>query len=329
MAVGLSPDTIANVGPVVANTMNLSWSDDRLKVVEWINDYRNLLYTLYDDFKLFDNIFHCICVTEFPQVCSTCCHPTYRGVTLPSDVLAPEAVYAYGSPLTIRSKWRESHTGTGGCGSRHDLILMPEQFATERELTSVTKIKIFTEHEDDDGKHAYVEAIDSGGKNVKICFKLVGNGFAVSPKKIKKILSVSLPSERKGSLILSQADNYDLSIYDPWETVPLYQRLKLPDHCTDYAVLIQGTKRFRKIYFDHDIVEVGDVLVIKAAAKYFKFGEAGGDAKEIASSEYHLSNMRRFLTGLMSRHRGSATQDGSPFKGRPITKTTRLPGYCR
>lgn len=330
MAVGLSPTTVAIAGPIMANAMNLSWEDDRATVLEWINDYRNLLYTLYDDFKLFDNVFHCICVTEFPQVCTFCCPETYRGITLPDDILAVEAVYAYGRPLTLRSRWRESHVGIAGpCGVRYDAVLMAEQFSTERDLNSITRIKIFTEHEDDNDKHVYVEAIDSLGKNIKICFKLVGNGFAVSKKKIKKILSVSLPPDRKGSLTLAQADNYELSIYDPWETVPVYNRLKLPTHCTDYAVLIQGTKKFRKVYFDHDIVEVGDSLVIKAAAKYLKFGDAGGDAKEIQSSEYHLANMRKFLTGLMSRHRGNSIQDGSPFKGRPITKTTRLPGYCR
>jgi len=324
MSTGLSPITLLEAGPIMADAMDLSWTDDRLKVLGYVNKYRNLLHTLYDDFKLFDNIFHCIAVTEFPQICADCCHPTYRGVTLPNDILAVEAVYSYGHPLTIRSRWRESHTGIGIGRNRVETILMPEQFATERELTAVTRIKIFTEHEDDAGKHVYVEAIDSCGKPTKVCFKLIGNGFAVSRQKIKKILSVSLPADRKGSLILSQIDNYDLSIYDPWESVPSYRRLKLPA-CTN-VVLIQGAKKFRKIYFDHDIVEVGDALVIESAAKYFKYGDKGLDAKEINRAKSDLADMGKFLSGLMSRHTGKAIQDGSPFRGRPITKNSNL--YC-
>lgn len=324
----LDPIHLSEAGPIMAEAMDLSWTDDKVRVLGYVNKYRNLLYTLYDEFKLFDNIFHCICVTEFPQVCSTCCHPTYRGVTLPNDILAPEAVYAYNRPLTIRSRWRESHVGVGVSSyPKAESLLMAEQFPTERDLNSITRIKIFTEHEDDADKHVYVEAIDSCGKHTKICFKLIGNGFAISKQKVKKILSVSLPPERKGSLILSQSDNYDLSVYDPWETVPMYKRLKLPDNCKNYTVLVQGTKKFRKIYFNSDIVEVGDALIIESAAKYFKYGDKGTDAKEINRANLDLQNMGMFLKSLMSRHTGKAIQDGSPFKGRPITKNSNL--YCR
>ena len=324
----LSPTTVAIAGETMAEAMNQSWTEDRADVLKYINKYRNLLFNSYTKFKLFDNAFHCIQVAEFTQVCASCCPATYRGFTLPNDMEAVEAVYAYGQPLTIHSRWRESHIGiVDSSRTISGSLLMAEQFPTERDLNAVTKIKIYTEHADDENKFVYVEAIDSANKRVKICFKLIGNGFAVSRQKIKKILSVSLPPERKGSLILSQSDNYDLSIYDPWESIPQYRRYKLPDHCSEYTVLVQGTKRFRKVYFDHDIVEVGDELVIDSAAKFFKFGDTGTDNKEIGRATYDLNNMEKYLASLQARQIGNAKQDGSPFRGRPITKSTRLPGY--
>lgn len=315
MAIGLDPITLAEASPIMAEAMDLSWPEDKSKIIGYVNKYRNLLYTLYNDFKLFDNIFHCICVSQFDG---------YRGITLPNDVLSAEAVYAYGQPLTLRSRWQESHVGIQPRGFKYESIEMAEQFPTERDLITPSRLKVFTEHDDDAGKLLYVEAIDIDGKFVKVCFKLVGNGFTVSRQKIRKILSVSLPVGRKGAVTLAQIDGFELSIYDPWETVPAYRRLKLPEHCKSYSVILQGTKKFRKIYFDHDIVEVGDALVIESAAKYFKYGDKGTDTKEINRSNKDLQDMGNFLRGLMARHRGGSLQDASPFTGRPITKNSNL-----
>ena len=232
--------------------------------------------------------------------------------------------------MKLRSRWRESHTGIGVSSSgRIETIEMAETFATERDLQSIIKIKIFTENDNDNGKKAYVDVVDSTGRNRRLCFTLIGNGFAVSSVKVKKILSVVLPPSREGSLLLAQADGYELSAYDPWETVPSYRRFRVnTQHCPS-TVLVQGTKKFRNIYFDHDIVEVGNQLIIEEAAEYFKYTKGTKDQAEIKTGEYHLGKMKDYLAGEIARNRGNSIQDSSPFKGARITKTKTLPGYRR
>ncbi len=313
----LSPIPVSTAGPFVASILNKSWDSDRRECIETLNRVRLLLYTSYEKFKLFDDVFHCICVTSFNG---------YRGFTLPNDVLGVEAVYRHGVPLTLRSRWRESHTGFG-CGkqSRCEAVLMAETFATERDINKITKIKIFTEHEDDNGKKAFIEVIDASNRQKKIAFTLIGQGFAVSPVKVKKILSVSLPT-LVGSLLLAQDDGYELSNYAPWESVPNYRRMKISDGNCPAVVLVQGTRKFQKVYFDADVVEVGNQLIIEEATSYFKMQAGTSEAAELQASEFHLKKMAGYLTSEISRHRGNSIQDNGPLKTKPA-KRKQLPGY--
>jgi hypothetical protein len=327
MALGLDPVPVSVAGPVMAQALDLSWENDRLRVVDMINKYRSLLYTNYDKFKLFDNVFHCICISDFKQPCQPVCDG-YQGFTLPEDVLSVEAVYDYGSPMLLRSRWRESHVGIGVASSgRIETVEMAETFATERDLQEISKLKIFAENDNDNGKKVVIDVVDFRDQRRRLCFTLLGDGFAVSAIKVKKIISVSLPSGREGGLLLTQANGYELSNYDPWETVPSYRRFRVNTQNCPSSVLVQGTKRFRNIYFDYDIVEVGNRLVIESAGRYFKYTEGTKDQSEIKTGEYHLAKMKAYLVGEIARHRGNNIQDGSPFKGVSITRKKTLPGY--
>jgi hypothetical protein len=329
MALGLDPVPVSVAGPIMAQALDLSWESDKLRVVDMLNKYRSLLYTNYDKFKLFDNVFHCIRIADFKQPCQTGCED-YQGFTLPEDVLGVEAVYSYGSPMILRSRWRESHTGIGVASSgRIETVELAETFATERDLQEDSKLKIFAENDNDSGKKVVIDVIDSRDQRRRLCFTLLGDGFAVSPVKVKKIISVSLPSGREGSLLLTQANGYELSNYDPWETAPSYRRFRVNTSNYPSSVLVQGTKRFRNIYFDHDIVEVGNRLVIESAGKFFKYTEGTKDQAEIKTGEYHLAKMKGYLVGEIARHRGNSIQDSSPFKGASITRKKTLPGYLK
>ena len=327
---GLDPITVADAGPVLAEAMGLHWEQDRPEVVKYLNKYRELLYTMYDKFKLFDNVFHCISVTEFPQICAGDCQcDTYHGFTLPNDILSVEAVYSYGRPLTLRSRWRESHNGLGTRGSQISALEMAETFCTERDLTAPSRIRLFTEREEDAGKLVYVDVVTKAGRAQRICFKLVHEGWAVSTVLVGKIVNVSLPAGRLGSIKLAQSNGYELSAYTPSETVPNYRRMKVTAHCGCNVVLVQGVKRFQKIYFDHDIVEVGNGLIIESAGRYFKYGETTTEKNELQRAVFDKTEMAELMKGLIARHRGNAVQDNTPFKGGKTLRKKPLPGYIK
>lgn len=310
----------------MGDALGLKVSEDKPEIIKYVNKFRNVLYNSYASFELFNNVFHCIQVSTFKQDCTDCCSKCYEGFTLPPDIIAVEAIYNYGQPLTLNSRWRESHTGLGigGCG-RVNAVEMAEMFPTERDLQCGSTLKIFTEREEDADKCVHITVLTLQNKETTLTLRTISDGWAVTKQKVKKILSVSLPPDRVGSIILAQNDGYVLSEYAPWESVPSYRRFKISGTCNG-VVLVQGTRQFRKIYFDHDIVEVGDDLVIEAAGKYFKYGENTADANEIAVADRWLNNMGTQLNGLMARHRGKATQDGNPT-GFYRQKRKALPGY--
>lgn len=330
MALGINPITVAEAGPIVAEAMGFDWSADRAEVVKYINKYRLLVYTEYDKFKLFDDVFHTICVAKFKECNLGDCITEYQGFTLPEDVAGPEAVFSYGQSLKLRSRWREAHNGLGVDGlGRVEALMMAETFPTERDLQKTTKVKLFANSADDTGKVVNMEATDASGRLKKICFDLIGDSFVVSPVKLSKIHSISLPGNRKGSVRLMQDDGYELSEYTPWETVPSYRRMKLRSICPTGVVLLHGNRRYRDVFFDHDIVELGNRLIIEAASRYFKFGEATTEAKEINRAQLDRNEMERLILSEMSRFRGRAIQDENPYRGAAPVPRKSLPGYAR
>lgn len=318
----LSPITVLEAGPVVAEAYGLSWSDNRAEVVGIINKYRELLYTQYDKLQLFDNVFHRIRVEKYGCGCEQ-----YQGFTLPHDILSVEAVWDDGRSLTLHSRWREAHNGKGLTGTRVSTLEMAETFPTVRDLTITGKLKIFTEHADDAGKLVHMDVIQKGGRQKRLVFTLVHDGWAISPVRVERILSVSLPTERSGGIRLAQEDNRELSVYAPNESVPVYRRHKLATSCCSGSVVLQGVKRFVPVWFDHDVVEVGNRLALDAASRHFRFTLGGSDAKEIQTGEFWLGKLNGYLLGETARQRGGNIQDFSPLKLQKNKKT--LTGYAK
>ena len=329
MATGVNPITVAEAGPIMAKSMGLRWTEDRAEVVEYLNKYRQLLYSLYNQFRLFDDVFHCICLEDFRESCVGDCNTTYRGFTLPSDVMGAEVVFKYGLPLTLHSRWRESHTGIGVDvnTSRIGAVLMAEQFCTERDIRAACRLRVYAESADDEGKCVVIEGIGANGRSTKSKVTLTGDGVSVTGQIFGKVLSVALPSGRRGAVTLMDNDRRVLSVYTPSESVPLYRRMKVPASCNDSTVLLQGNKRFQNIYFDCDIVEVGNRLIIEAAGRYFKYGETTTEKKEIERANYDLARLGSLLQGDVMRQQGAAKQDGFPFSKQFRLRSKSLPGY--
>lgn len=333
MSTGLNPTTVARAGPIIADAFGLKWSEDRLEVMKVINKIRNKWFNLYEDFSLFNDLAYCMCVSTFRERCAINCGPRgvtdcYQGFTLPKDLAAVEAVWSHGMPLTTRSRWRETLVGLGPIGPRVETFEMAELFATERDMTEITSLKVFAEHPDDEGKHVVVKVIDCDGREKNLDFCLKGDVWAVISTKVREIREVSLPADRKGYVTLAQKDGHELSQYDPFETVPSYRRFKVALSNCPSTVKIQGVRRFTDVYFDHDIVEIGDILILESGARYFKYKDGTKDASEINMAEYHLNNMKTELAGLIARHRGNSRKDGAARQGRPLPRRIKkLPGY--
>ncbi len=318
----LSPITVLEAGPIVAEASGLRWLDNRAEIIGVINKYRELLYTQYDKLQLFDNVFHRVRVETYGCGCEQ-----YQGFTLPADILSVEAVWDDGRSLTLHSRWREAHNGKGLPNSRVSTLEMAETFPTVRDLNITGKIKIFTEHADDHGKLVHMDVVQKGGRQKRLVFTLEHDGWAVSPVRVERIISVSLPTERVGGLRLAQEDNRELAVYAPNESVPVYRRHKVTASRCSTSLVLQGVKRFVPVWFDHDVVEVGNRLALDAAARHFRYTQGGSDAKEIQTGEYWLTKLNGYLLGQSARQRGGNIQDYNPLKLQRTKKN--LPGLTK
>jgi hypothetical protein len=326
---GIDPITLAEAGPVMARAYGLDWEQDRNEVVRHVNRYRELLFSLYNTFKLFDSSYHCIEVSKYRINCQS--DGTYNGIALPPDIVSVEDAWENSEPMKIRSHWREGHSGVGLTTARKlDLIEVGQAFPTERDILCPAGIKIFAGGDDDGGKIVLVEGRDPDGKPLKAHIELIANGWSVTRRKrFAQIDRVALPPKRCGEVRIATADGHLLSVYAPWETVPSYRRFRVGHRCEASTIVIKGAKKFIPIFFDSDIVEVGNSLIIEAAGNYFKYDDSTTDANELKRADRDFGKMKSLLDGAISRHSGGAVQDGNPFRYRGKKQTKTLPGYRR
>lgn len=312
----INSTTLMKAAATIAPQLGKSLPKDREEVVEAVNKYRNLLYNMYASHKLFDNYKVCCCVQKFSNNCnnpSDPCDDFYYGITIPDDMAGVVAAWEYNEPMTLRSRWREAHVGisTGGLTKR-TLTQMPETSATERDLTTYSRLKIIANHDADEDKVVVIRGRDSNNSTITAHITLEVDGFKYTKSKFCKIDSVVLP-DLCGHIELQTEEGCTLSVYYPHEHVPCYRRFKINSGtCSAHAILVQGTRNYKPLAVDTDIVEIGDILIIEAAGRYFRYNENSTDQEDIRRAQYDLTTMKGLLDGLVARHRGRMIQDGSP-----------------
>lgn len=225
--------------------------------------------------------------------------------------------------MTLRSRWRESFTGRIPCGNTLSLSLMPQRYPTEREMKAPARLRFYAEHPDDCGKTVFMEA-RMRNKVQRLSFELSSDAWVQSVDPVHDIHNVVLPADLRGPVTIATEDNYELSTYAPWERVPSYARVKINSACPA-NIFIQGTRAYTPVYFDPDIVEVGDPNILEFMAQYIRFNKAK-DRKDQETSALALAQANKELDGLISRYTGRAIMDG-PRRG--VRRNGVLPGYER
>lgn len=331
---GIQPKTVAELGPIVAEALGLDWTDDRREVVDYINRGREDLYLMYPEFKLFTNKFYCLELSCFPNEClSVCsCSSHYMGVTIPDDIDGILAVWEDHEPLRMYSKWWEARVGRVSEGYPQTYMsttLVHEEFPTQRALQKPSELKFYANHRDDDEKELIIVVDTVFEKRKEFHVKLAGDGVTTIPELVNHIHSIVLPCDLKGEVTLSQDDGYILSEYCGYETIPSYRRLKVNVPCNSGKILLHGNQKFKPIYFDSDIVEIGSRRIWETIARFYRYGENSTDTEQLRKADMEEQRLRKLLRGALDRKRGNSDQDPSQFtrKRRSLIKSTPLSGY--
>lgn len=329
---GIQPDTVLNVGQIMADTLSLDWCRDRKEIIGYINKYREYLHLMYPDEKLFSNRFYCIEQECFPEDCKSCCScagDKYYGVTIPDDIDGILEVWEDHEPLRTYSKWWEGRVGIATVDRPRTTMsatLVHQQFPTRRPMQIPSILSLYANNKEDENKVVTLKVDTILGVNKEIKATLRGDGVVKTKEVVKAIHSIILPN-LCGTVTLLDSNNYELSEYNNYENVPSYRRLKISTPCNSGKIMIHGTQKFKPVWYDHDIVEVGSRLIVEAAARMFRYGENGTEADEINRSQLDEDKMKKLLRGALERRRGQSKQDGNMFHRQKLSSSPSLPGY--
>ena len=312
----LQPKSVGEVGQIMAEYLGRDWCKDRVKILRHINELREMVYLEWP--KLFTNKFYCCEVECFPEDCmSTCkCSPNhYKGITIPLDIDGVLNVWENEEPLINRSKWFEGREGRklSSEGQCMETILVHQTFPTERAMPEPGFLKVFNHDGADAGKIITVKVKE--GKDLcpkEYNFEMVSDGFVTTGDLVFEIESVVLPGDLVGCVSL-YVDDFELSCYPPKVSVPCYRRLKILTPCGTGQVLLHGSQKFQDVCFDNDITEIGSRIMLKEAAKMFRYGDTGTEADEIAKGQRAEQKLRELIRGAIKRDRGNSHQDPSIF----------------
>ena len=330
---GIQPDTVLNVGQIMAETLSKDWCRDRKEIVGYINKYREYLHLMYPDLKLFTNKFYCIELECFPEDCidsCSCVDDRYYGVTIPNDIDGILEVWEDHEPLRTYSKWWEGRMGIITRDRPRNYMaatLLHQQFPIERPLQNPSILKFYANSSEDEGKVVTIKVDTILRKNQEIKVVLRGDGIVKTKEVIKTVHATILPSDLCGTVTLLDDNDYEMSEYCNYETIPSFRRLKITSPCPSGKVLVHGTQKFKPVWFDSDIVEVGSRLIVEAAARMFRYGENGTEADEIRRAQLDENKMKKLITGALDRKRGQSRQDGNVFHKQRLSKSPQLPGY--
>lgn len=330
---GIQPDTVLNVGQIMAEALGKDWCRDRKEIVTYINKYREYLHLMYPDLKLFTNKFYCIELQCFPEDCISTCSCSgdkYYGVTIPNDIDGILDVWEDHEPLRTYSKHWEGRVGII-TGARPRTVmsstLVHQQFPMERSLQKPSLLKFYSNSSEDEDKVLILKVNTLLRKNQEIKVTLRGDGIVKTKEVVTAVHSVVLPGDLCGTVTILDYDDFELSEYCGYDKVPSFRRLKINTPCNSGKVLIHGNQKFKPVWFDSDIVEVGSRLIIEAAARMFRYGETGTESDDIRRSQMDEDKLKKLIKGALDRKRGQSRQDGNVFHKRRLSKSPYLPGY--
>lgn len=283
--------------------------DNRDALVREANRIIEHFYLSYERDGILEHpVEECIMAEKFRQDCHDC-EPTYWGFVLPDTIQGLEGVRKNDTPLKLHGKWRAYHPDAA-IACKCDVQVQAEmtRYPFEREFTP-GYIKFLAKDKRDHGKKVRVVAIDSRGQEFKedVC---LASGYISTSREISSISEggVALP-DLKGSVTASVEDAEGcarvLARYAPHERVPSYRRYRVDGLCESDCLRIVGTRRNIPLYFDTDVVHLGNRLAFEEMALSFKYAHAeDSDPSVGGKAEYHETRARKYLIGEKARENG-------------------------
>jgi hypothetical protein len=329
----LNPTIVSRALPIVASVLGIDPVSNRNEALTYLNRIRALWYHEFHRLRLFDDLMECVEIQKFRHDCSSNCPcDCFQGISLPTYMEGPVAAWMDSAPLTLRSRWKAKDAGTDNWGPGLDLLELSGHFPTFADMGPDSDfLKLTSLSKKDQGKKLIVRGRGCKGEPIEIAFTITGSGTTQSVQSIAIITAVILPDLCGGVTLSELTSGRTLAQYTPSSpTVPTFRRFRLQGGCgtgCQPGVQVQASRSYSDLYFDDDIVEIGDRLVLEFGARHYLYGERTTDRSEIARGKLDRDEMFDKIRGMLARRKGGHIQDGNPLNKGSRQYGTKLPGY--
>lgn len=329
----LNPTTVAKALPIVAAKLGIDPVTNRGEALTYLNRIRALQYHEFHRLRLFDDLMECVEIQNFRYDCSANCQcDCFQGISLPTYMEGPVSAWLNTEPLTLRSRWKAKDVGLAAWGPGLSLIELAGHFPTFADIQPATDfLKVISTASKDKGKKMVVKGRGCKGEPIEIVLTIEGSGAVQSIQSMAIITMVILPDLVGGVTLSEVTSGRTLARYGPGSpTIPNFRRFRLQagcNSCCNPGVKVQASRSFSDLFFDDDVVEIGDRLVLEHGAKYYLYGENTTDRSEMARAASDRAEMFDKIRGMLARHKGGHLQDGPVTNKGKRPFGTKLPGY--
>jgi hypothetical protein len=331
----LNPTTVSRALPIVAAKLGIDPSTNRGEALTYLNRIRAMWYHEFHRIRLFDDLMECVPLQNFRHDCALDCQcDCFTGISLPTYMEGPVAAWIDKTPLTLRSRWKAKDVGLATWGPGLDLIELSGTYPTFADISPPSDfIKLISTSTKDNGKKVYIKGRGCNNQPVEIVLTIAGSGSVQSVQSIAIITSVVLPVLTGGLTMSEVTSHRTLAIYNPaTPEVPNFRRFRVQAGCAANSccypgIMVQASRTYTDLFFDEDVVEIGERLVLEAGARFYLYGESTTDRAEIARAERDRADMFDKIRGMLARKKGGMIQDGPVTNRNGHRYGKKLPGY--
>lgn len=307
----------------MAGPLGLEWPRDRVAIVQKINEMRLEIRNRFPDASVFREAAYLVPVFRMTDISGD-----YLGFTLPPDMASLSSVWIDRDPTVLRSRWRERHTGFIS-DSHLEVQVIPTLNTSPIEVplsSNGAQLQMRPTLPCDNGKTVEILA-DVKGVTHRLRFPLNAETWMTSTSIVSKIKSVVLPEDLKGPVTFRELGGRTLSVYPPTNPVPSFQRYKIATGCSPDYVIVMGPLAFNEVFADNDIVEIGDLAVLRHAASYLRYSDNTTEVGDLRRAKFDEELLRQHVNGVMARLEGQQTEDNPTPRPRRTRPNNRLNAY--
>ena len=328
----MNQTTVERVLGWLADATGKDAACDREKLVELMNDIRQLAYANKQVLEHAKPAFLCVPVQCFCPACDPgyCgCQETtgesWPGITLPAWMLQPTVIFRQGMALPYVTRWTSYAPVPGHPNEDYTFQDMGDTYVLERDPGCSDPFLLeFMGTICGTGQKITLSYLDDLKKPVTESIVLKSGVWSKASHKVTAIMpaGVRLPLNLKAPIKV-RANGVDVAQWDPGIDVPAFRRVRLTGSCAcgnGQTIAVKGIRRFSRLWDDHDIVEHDNRLAWSAGAHFVaSVDQSKMDQSEIANAMFK----RNLFDGFISSE--SEAEDTGHRRRVPMAMTMNAP----